>query len=190
MPAQLRIADGNGSRSSPRLWNPQDFFNFGFSLTEERCEHTPEPFSTAGKQEILHRWVNRPSTHNRDAMKISVGHRQSIGMKAENTHYWSFAEVLSQVHTGAQHSFSLGPFTLGKRSQSLRVRLHERERNSFVQLTRRCLRGASLTTTTRQAWRLPPVGAQVAASRTRRSTSSGIGSGRNRRTARKVRIAS
>src|SRR6266436_5764962 len=116
MPTQLRIAYRDSCRSSPRLWNPQDFFNFGFSLTEERCEHAPEPFSTAGKQEILHAWVNRPSTDNRDARKISVGHRQSIGMKAEDTHNWSLAEMLGQVYTGVQHFLSLGPFTLGKRS--------------------------------------------------------------------------
>jgi hypothetical protein len=42
---------------------------------------TTHPFDTASKQQVLHGWVNRPSTDNRDARKVSVGHCQSIAMK-------------------------------------------------------------------------------------------------------------
>ena len=45
------------------------------------------------------------------------------------------------------------------------------------------MRAGSLTTMTRQPWRLPPLGAKRAVSSRRASTSSGTGSGRNSRTA-------
>jgi hypothetical protein len=89
MPTQLWIPDRDDSRSPPRLWNPKYFSHFGFRSAEKCCEHAPEPFGTTSKQQVLHGWVNRPSTDNRDASKVSVGHCQLIGMKAEDTQHWS-----------------------------------------------------------------------------------------------------
>src|SRR6516165_9862653 len=132
MPTQLGIADRDRRGSAPWLWNCQDLSNRRFSLAKECCEHASQPFGSTRKQQILHRRVNRPSTDHRHASKIGVGHCQSIRVKTEDTQHWSFAEVLGEVNTGPQHFLSVCTFTLRKRSQSFRVRLHEWKGDFFV----------------------------------------------------------
>ena len=53
-----------------------------------------------------------------------------------------------------------------------------------------CLRSASRTTIQRTGWRLPPCGPNRAASKARRSTSSGTGTGAKYRQVPVVRMAS
>src|SRR5262245_7753954 len=84
---------------------------------------------------MLYGWLNRSHTANRDAIKISVGYRQSVRMKTKDTQHWSLAKVFRQVKAGPQHFLGFHALSFGKRSKPLRVRLNEWDRDLFVQLT-------------------------------------------------------
>ena len=167
------MADADVRREREVVRDLQQLADLLLGGHEQRRHRGTEPLGAQAEQQVLHERIDRGAADDALAWQLGVGHGEVLQAHADDQVHGHLVER-SRVFVGAAATMrsrrgSKSPgFAQHLRAAGLLHVLAPRGRYRS-RIARR--RSASRTTTTRQPWRLPPLGAKRASSSARRSTS-------------------